>query len=990
MDNYIKVRGARQHNLKNISVDIPKNKLVVFTGLSGSGKSSLAFDTIYAEGQRRYVESLSTYARQFLGIMNKPDVDAIEGLSPAISIEQKTTSHNPRSTVGTVTEIYDYLRLLFARIGHPHCPTCGREITQQTVDQITDQTLHLIKESLTKNKIARFIVMSPIVQDRKGEFNNLLENLRAKGFTRVRIDGHFFGLEEEIYLIKTNKHTIDAVTDRISIEKSQLKEKVSEENFRSRLSQSIEQALALSEGLVIVSEIQDSGFSMPEKPKTFEDHLFSEKFSCPVDNISFPDIEPRTFSFNSPHGACPTCSGIGTLLKIDPDKIINPRLTLAEGGILPYSSTFEKDTWHSRLIALVAKSNGFSADIPLGQLSQKDLEILLWGTGSKVYKVRGTNRFGRQTKIEEQFVGIVSELERRYSQTDSDFVRSEIRKYMVEKICPDCLGARLKPEALSITIAGKSIIDITRLQITPTKEFIDSLANSQDLLSSREKEIAKLILKEISARLAFLISVGLDYLTIDRSAGSLSGGEAQRIRLASQIGSGLTGVLYVLDEPTIGLHQRDNQRLINTLRKLRDLGNSVIVVEHDREMIESSDWIFDFGPGAGKNGGMIVSQGTTKDIIADEHSVTGKYLSGKKNLFVGKDTPLRPDLIGATEGQADKEKTLRLLGANLYNLKNVDLAIPLGNLVCLTGVSGSGKSTLLVDTLYPVLKEVLEIRRFREDRTLKPLHYEKLEGVENITRALLIDQSPIGRTPRSNPATYTCVFNPIRDLYAQTGESKVRGFKPGRFSFNVKGGRCEACEGQGVNKIEMQFLSDIYVTCEICNGTRYNRETLEVEWHGKNIADVLKMTVEQAREFFANIPMIADKLDTLLSVGLDYIELGQAAPTLSGGEAQRVKLASELSKRAGTSTLYLLDEPTTGLHFADLEKLIRVFRQLVAKGNTVVVIEHNLDVIKNADWIIDLGPEGGQKGGQIIAQGTPKDMSKVKDSYTGQFLKNII
>ncbi|MAG59406.1 excinuclease ABC subunit A [Candidatus Woesebacteria bacterium] len=973
-NDVIQVKGAREHNLKDIDVEIPKNKLVVFTGISGSGKSSLAFDTIYAEGQRRYVESLSAYARQFLGIMNKPDVDTIEGLSPAISIEQKTTSHNPRSTVGTVTEIYDYLRLLYARIGHPHCPVCGREISQQSSQQITDLILQLVKDTAKKLRVARFLILAPVIRDRKGEFSSLFQNLRAKGFTRARIDGRIYDLAEELVLIKTNKHNIDVVIDRISIETSQLKGQVAEDNLRSRINDSVEQALSLSDGLVIASQVKDPGFSIPDSPVKLEDHLFSEHFSCPVDNISLPEIEPRSFSFNSPHGACPECVGLGTLMKVDPEKIINPRLTLAEGGVLPLANIFEKDTWYSRLLEAVAKELDFGIHKPLGELNNKQLKELLFGTGKEIYQVYGENRFGKRTSIFEKFPGVVSELERRYFQTESEFVRHVIGKYMVQQTCSECSGSRLKPEALSVTIDGKSIVDFTKTQISAALEFAECLGGNKTPLTPREQEIARLILRELSSRLSFLVSVGLDYLTLDRSAQTLAGGEVQRIRLASQIGSGLTGVLYVLDEPTIGLHQRDNKRLIDTLQKLRDLGNTVVVVEHDREMMESADWILDFGPGAGKHGGAIVSQGTFSSLKNDKKSLTGVYLSGKKSLFVG-----------GGKRNVQSKNILTLGSASQNNLKDVSVKFPLGKLVCITGVSGSGKSTLLVDTLHPALRAALGGMSAQ-----KEAQYKKLDGFEEISRISLIDQSPIGRTPRSNPVTYTGVFGDIRSLFAQSAESRVRGYKLGRFSFNVKGGRCEACEGQGVNKIEMQFLSDVYVTCEICGGSRYNRETLEVEWHGKNIADVLKMTVEEAREFFANIPAISDKLDTLLSVGLDYIELGQSAPTLSGGEAQRIKLSSELRKRSGSSTFYILDEPTTGLHFSDLEKLIGVFRQLVAMGNTVVVIEHNLDVIKNADWIIDLGPEGGDKGGKVIAKGTPRNVAKIKSSYTGQFLKQII
>ncbi|MBI2268373.1 MAG: excinuclease ABC subunit UvrA [Candidatus Blackburnbacteria bacterium] len=995
MQDKIVIRGAREHNLKNIDVEIPKNKLVVFTGISGSGKSSLAFDTIYAEGQRRYVESLSAYARQFLGIMNKPDVDTIEGLSPAISIEQKTTSHNPRSTVGTATEIYDYLRLLFARIGHPHCPICGKEIVQQSVETITRSVLQSIKEALATKQVAKFIVFSPVVRGKKGEFTNLFSNLLAKGYTRVRVDNRMFGLDEDLFLIKTNKHDIDVVVDRIAVEKKQIRDQVALDNLRSRLSTSIEQGLALSDGLVMLSEVLDAGFDIPDNPKNLQDHLYSERFTCPVDNLSFPEIEPRTFSFNSPHGACPTCSGIGTLLKIDPTRIFNPELTIAEGGILPMSNMFENDTWYSRIIKTVVEANGFSVQVPIKNLTIEQRKILLEGTGSQIYRVRGPNRERRMTTILEKFPGIVRELERRHSETESEYVRREIEKYMIEQVCPDCKGARLMPEALSITIANHSIVDVTRKQITDALGFIESLSGSdthsadsidslqagsgQASLTRREQEIARLILREIFSRLRFLVSVGLEYLTLDRASGTLAGGEAQRIRLASQIGSGLTGVLYVLDEPTIGLHQRDNRRLIKTLQDLRDLGNTVIVVEHDREMMESADWILDFGPGAGKAGGDVVAEGSLEVLQKNPNSVTSKYLLGKKDLWVNKNNH-----VTMLEDQA-----VTLHGVNVHNLKNLTASFPLHKFVCITGVSGSGKSTLLVDTLYPALKKAIDPPRLFSSVGSNS-SWERLEGADSIRRLALLDQSPIGRTPRSNPVTYTGVFTDIRDLFAQAPEARVRGYKQGRFSFNVKGGRCEACEGQGVNKIEMHFLSDVYVTCDICEVTRYNRETLEVEWHGKNIADVLKMTVAEAQEFFANIPSISDKLQTLSDVGLDYIELGQSAPTLSGGEAQRIKLSTELMKRSGGSTFYILDEPTTGLHFQDIEKLLGCLLRLVEMGNTVVVIEHNLDVIKNADWVVDLGPEGGEKGGEIIAQGTPKDIAKVKSSYTGQFLAKIL
>lgn len=977
MDKLI-IKGAREHNLKNIDVEIPKNKLIVFTGISGSGKSSLAFDTIYAEGQRRYVESLSSYARQFLGIMNKPDVDTIEGLSPAISIEQKTTSHNPRSTVGTTTEIYDYLRLLFARIAHPHCPICGREIASQSAETITNNTLQSIKEITLKRGVARFLILSPIVRGKKGEFINLFSSLLTKGYTRTRADGKFYGLDEDLILIKTNKHDIDVVIDRISTDKKQIKNTTSFTTLRSRLSSSIEQGLALSDGLIILSEILDPGFEIPQRPKEFKDHLYSERFSCPVDNTNLPEIQPRTFSFNSPHGACTTCSGIGTLLKIDPEKIINPDLTIAEGGILPMSNMFENDTWYSRIIKTVAEKNGFNIQTPIKNVSEENKKILLYGTEKEIHQVHGANREGKTTSIYEEFPGVIKELERRHSETDSEWVRGEIEKYMIEQVCPDCQGARLKPEALSITIANHSIVDITRMQITDSLKFIESLHNPNTTLSKREQEIANLILKELTLRLRFLVSVGLEYLTLDRASGTLAGGEAQRIRLASQIGSGLTGVLYVLDEPTIGLHQQDNKRLIETLQDLRDLGNTVIVVEHDREMIQKADWILDFGPGAGKNGGTITTQGTLEKIIKDPHSTTAKYLSGKKDLWVNKKRGQLP---------SNTNQKITLHNASVHNLKNLTVNFPLHKFICITGVSGSGKSTLLVDTLYPSLKKALEQFWTRTNPTTEQ---QKLEGAENIKRLALLDQSPIGRTPRSNPATYTSIFTDIRELFAQSPDARVRGYKAGRFSFNVKDGRCEACKGQGVNKIEMHFLSDIYVTCDICQGTRYSRETLQVQWHEKNIADILDMTVAEAQEFFANIPHITEKLKTLTDVGLDYIQLGQPAPTLSGGEAQRIKLSAELMKRSDSATFYILDEPTTGLHFQDIEKLLNCLFRLVEMGNTVVVIEHNLDVIKNADWIIDLGPKGGERGGEVIAQGTPKAISKVKSSYTGQFLTQIL
>lgn len=984
MDKLI-IRGARQHNLKNIDLELPKNKLIVFTGLSGSGKSSLAFDTIYAEGQRRYVESLSSYARQFLGVMDKPDVDAIEGLSPSISIDQKSASHNPRSTVGTVTEIYDYLRLLFARIGHPHCPVCGREISKQSPQQIVGQILALAASHLSNSheKFYRFLILSPIVRDRKGEFNGLFENLRAKGYREVRVDNHFFGLDEDLVLIKTNKHSIDAVMDKLSLDRPTLKAieryKTDEKaaaifsSLRSRITDAVEQALALSEGSVVIGEIGDTGFAIPEKPKKVRDHVYSEKFSCPVDNISLPEIEPRSFSFNSPHGACPTCSGIGSILTVDPDLVIRPELSITEGGILPFARMFLHDTWFSRVISTVAQKYGIDPRAPLKNLTEKQRDILFNGTGSELHHVIGENRFGDRTSIEEPYQGVLKELKRRYVESESDFVRAEIEKYMREEVCSACGGKRLKKEALTVTIDTFTIADVTALSITDCLEWIDHLLEKQ--ISETEKTIALPIVKEIKARLSFLHAVGLDYLTLARGAVSLSGGEAQRIRLASQIGSGLSGVLYVLDEPSIGLHQKDNSALIATLKMLRDLGNTVIVVEHDRETMEEADHIVDFGPGAGEHGGAVVAQGSLEHIISTKSSITGQFLSGRRRIF-------RPQQAALP---VEREQNLTVIGASQNNLKTIDVSFPVGKFICVTGVSGSGKSTLIVDTLYRAL--FAHFNPFAKD---KPGTHTEIKGLEFIDKVILIDQSPIGRTPRSNPATYTGLFSIIRDIFAMTSESRQRGYKTGRFSFNVKGGRCEACEGEGQKKIEMQFLSDIYVTCEVCKGKRYNDETLEVLYHGKNIAQVLDMTVDEACIFFAHYPHLAEKLQTIIDVGLGYIHLGQPAPTLSGGEAQRVKLATELSRRATGKTVYILDEPTTGLHFADLEKLLFVLHRLTERGNTIIVIEHNLDMIKNADWIIDLGPDGGDRGGLVIAQGTPQTIALTRNSYTGQYLKNIL
>lgn len=966
--DFIKVRGARQHNLKNIDIDIPKNQMVVFTGVSGSGKSSLAFDTIYAEGQRRYVESLSTYARQFLGIMGKPDVDLIEGLSPAISIDQKTVSHNPRSTVGTVTEVYDYMRLLWARAGHPHCPICGREISSQSVDQIVEAVTNLINQTAKADNQARFMIFSPVIKDRRGEFNSLFENLKSKGHKKVRIDGIIHDLDEDFVLIKTNKHSIEAVIDKLSASVKDLKDEVFAKNLRARLTDSIEQALKLSDGQAVVAKILDSGFEMPEYPKKFEDHLFSEKFACPVDNINLPEIEPRMFSFNSPHGACPKCTGIGRVLKVNPDFILAPELSVLEGGIIPYASVFEHDTWLARTILTVLQENGIDPNIAIKRYAPEQKKILLEGTGSRTYRVEGKNRFGNNTSIKETWPGIAVEMEKRYSATDSDYIKMGIEKYMAEVPCSECNGARLKKEALGVTIDGKSISEVSALPVTKAIEWVEGL-EANKVLSRREKEIVKLVLKEITGRLGFLVDVGLNYLTIARAANTLSGGEAQRIRLASQIGSGLTGVLYVLDEPTIGLHPRDNELLISTLKKMRDLGNTVVVVEHDKDVMRAADYIFDFGPGAGKHGGVLVAQGTPTEIEKDENSLTGKYLSGKRDIRF----PISKNV--------DSFGRISLFGAHQFNLKDVDVSFPLGKFVSVTGVSGSGKSTLIVETLYHALAKA--VNKYHRDPSG---NYTRIEGGEQIDKVALIDQSPIGRTPRSNPATYTKLFDLIRDVFALTREAKTLGFKKGRFSFNVKGGRCEVCEGQGKIKIEMQFMPDIWVECEVCHGARYNNQTLEVTYKGKNIAEVLSMTVEEALEFFHVYKHITVKLETLKAVGLNYMELGQAATTLSGGEAQRVKLATELSRKATGKTVYILDEPTTGLHFADLEKLVGVLKILVERGNTVIVIEHNLDVIKNSDWIIEMGPEGGDNGGKIVATGTPKEIAEA-GTHTSKFLK---
>lgn len=970
MDKIV-IKGAREHNLKNIDLEIPKNKLVVFTGISGSGKSSLAFDTIYAEGQRRYVESLSSYARQFLGIMKKPDVDLIEGLSPAISIDQKGASHNPRSTVGTVTEIYDYLRLLFARIGHPHCPNCNREISHLSKEQIIDSTFELFRNLGEKN--LKMLILAPVVKDRKGEYSQLFSDLRKRGYKKARIDGQIFSLSQEFILIKTNKHTIDVVVDSVVFNKK---------TERERIANSVEQALKLGNGELIVVNVLDKGFEMPENPKKTEDALFSEKFACPICNISVAEIEPRIFSFNTPHGACPTCDGLGTILTVDKDLVYNNNLSIAEGGILPFSDHLNDDTWYGRIFRTFCQENGISIKERLANVSDEKKDLILFGTGNREYEVEGKNRFGKHTTIYESFKGILWELKEKYQSSESMHIKSHIERFMRYVICNDCKGTRLKKDSLSVTIKGKSIAAICDLSISQTFEFISFLKND---LSLREQEIGKLVIKEIQNRIAFLIDVGLEYLTLSRGASSLAGGETQRIRLASQIGSGLTGVLYVLDEPSIGLHQRDNKKLIETLKKLRDLGNTVIVVEHDQETMEESDYIVDFGPSAGEKGGEILAKGNLEEIKNNSKSLTGKYLSGVKKIkTISSLHSLQGVSLSASQGSILLGQELQILGANEHNLKNINVTLPLGKLIVVTGVSGSGKSTLVNDILYHAL--MYKLNPFHRE---KPGSFKTLLGDENIKNVFLIDQSPIGRTPRSNSATYTGSFSYIRELFEKTKDAKMKGYKSGRFSFNVKGGRCEACQGEGQIKIEMQFLPDVYITCEGCSGMQYNREVLDVMFNGKNIADVLRMSVEEALKFFFFVPGLEHKLQTLYDVGLGYIKLGQPAPTLSGGEAQRVKLATELSKK-GSNALYLLDEPTTGLHFADLEKLLNVLRKLVDKGNTVIVIEHNLDVIKNADYIIDLGPDGGEKGGEIVATGTPYQIAQNRRSYTGQFLKDIL
>ncbi|MBI4122993.1 MAG: excinuclease ABC subunit UvrA [Parcubacteria group bacterium] len=934
----IQIRGARVHNLKNVDVDIPKRKLVVITGLSGSGKSSLAFDTLYAEGQRRYVESLSAYARQFLGVMDKPDVDRIDGISPAIAIDQRKSSHNPRSTVGTITEIYDYLRLLFARIGVPHCPRCGKRVLRQSPSQIAE---HLSRLQPGKE----IMILGPIVRDRKGEHRGVLEEIQRGGFVRVRIDGIVWRIEEalEKKLDRKKKHAIDVVVDRLVIDK---------DLDRSRLADSVETALRLGKGVVVVAQPARLATRSVAGGQGMADMVFSERFACESCGINLPEIEPRMFSFNSPYGACPSCQGLGEKLEVDPSLVIpNPRLSVAEGAIFPWAHASHKigrQGFFWWKLEELAKQEKFSLTAPVKDLPKKVIDLVFQG--------------------DDEFEGVIPWLQRRYHETDSDYAREEIEQYMVERVCETCKGKRLKPEVLSVHVAGKSIDDVVQFSIEKASAF-SSVLSSQ--LSSQEKSIALPIVKEIKNRLQFLVDVGLEYLTLSRKAGTLSGGEEQRIRLATQIGSKLTGVLYILDEPSIGLHARDQARLITTLKQLRDIGNSVLVVEHDSQTIKAADWVIDVGPGAGKHGGKIIFAGTSSQLLRAK-TLTGEYLVGKKRVY-----------ILSADFKNKKPQFLVIKGAKEHNLKNVDVRIPLERFVCVTGVSGSGKSTLVNDILAKSLLK--KFYRAKED----PGAHDKIEGTKLLNKVVLIDQSPIGRTPRSNPATYTGAFNTIRDLFAKTKESKIRGYEAGRFSFNVKGGRCESCEGQGLKKIEMYFLPDVYVECEECQGKRYNREVLEIEYKGKNISDALRLTVEEALEFFKNIPVLTQKLKTLNDVGLGYIEVGQPAPSLSGGEAQRVKLATELAKRATGRTLYILDEPTTGLHFDDVKKLLHVLKELVAKGNTVVVIEHNLDVILSSDWVIDLGPDGGDRGGRIVAEGTPQDIMKSKKSYTGQWLKKF-
>lgn len=953
--NEILVKGAREHNLKNIDVAIPRDKLVVITGLSGSGKSSLAFDTIYAEGQRRYVESLSTYARQFLGRMEKPDVDYIEGLSPAISIDQKGVSHNPRSIVGTVTEIYDYLRLLFARVGKPHCPQCGRPIQNQTVQRIVDAVLELPAAT-------RFMVLAPIIRHKKGEHLSIFDNLRKGGYVRARVNGAVRDLADDIKLNKQKWHDIEAVVDRLAI-------RADDHDLRTRLTDSVESALKLSAGVVLITTVPSEG--------TGEDHIFSELASCPEHGaIGLAEIEPRTFSFNSPHGACSECTGIGSRLVVDPELVVTDQdLTIREGAVVPWARAGTMTPWYASILAAIATKYGFSIDTPIKDLAHEHLEVIMHGAAEDTVDVRHVAKNGRVFRFPQQFEGIIASLERRHRDTESDYVRSELERYMTALPCVKCNGQRLRHEALSILIGDLHIMQVTGMSITRASEWSHNLMGTNDsapVLNEREQTIAHQIVKEIDSRLQFLIDVGLDYLTLDRSAGSLSGGESQRIRLATQIGSGLMGVLYVCDEPSIGLHPEDDARLIGTLQQLRDVGNTVIVVEHDEAIMRSADWILDLGPGAGEHGGHLVAAGPIDVIKGEETSITGAYLSGRRTIPV------------PGERREGSGKAIKIKGARENNLKNMTVEVPLGRLVCVTGVSGSGKSTLINEVLY---KRLAQLFYRAKDR---PGAFDEIQGLEHIDKVVDIDQSPIGRTPRSNPATYTGAFTPIRELFATVPEARARGYTPGRFSFNVKGGRCESCAGEGYVRIEMQFLPDVTVPCEVCEGRRYNREALEILFKGKTIAEVLNMTVAEASDFFAVIPKVNNKLSTMRDVGLGYIRLGQPATTLSGGEAQRVKLATELSKRSTGRTLYILDEPTTGLSFEDAHALLRVLHRLVDTGNTVVLIEHHLDLIKNSDWLIDLGPGAGDKGGEIVAVGTPEDIAANKMSVTGKWLAPLL
>ncbi len=951
--NSIRVVGARVHNLKNITVEIPRDKFVVITGLSGSGKSSLAFDTIFAEGQRRYVESLSAYARQFIGQMDKPDVDYIEGLSPAVSIDQKSTSHNPRSTVGTVTEIYDYMRLLFARVGIPHCPICGREVVKQSAQEIVDAV-----EKLEDG--TRLLVLAPLVRGRKGTYQAVFEEIRKAGFARARVDGQVYSLDDEITLDRYKQHTIEAVVDRLVI--SHPNDREEKKAARTRLTDSVETALKFGEGYITL-HLVDKG----------EDASFSEHLSCPEHGISIGEIEPRTFSFNTPHGACPDCQGLGSKLEIDPERILpDPDRSLNEGAIasLEWSGPKEEGGYYWQSLEAAARAYKIDLNKPVRELTKEQMDVVLYGTGERQVQMTYHNSNGNEFKFSRAFEGVITNLERRYRETNSEYIREKISEFMSDRPCPTCNGQRLRPEAIAVTVDDTNIIQATSWPVNKTLDWAQKLSSSKSPLNTRQKAISERIMKEITERLGFLVNVGLDYLTLNRSAATLSGGEAQRIRLATQVGSRLVGVLYVLDEPSIGLHPRDNSRLLTTLKGLRDLGNTVLVVEHDDETIREADWIVDLGPAAGEHGGRVIAEGTPKDILANPKSLTGAYLSGRKKVEIPK------------ERREGNGKTLKIVGARANNLKNIDVSIPLGKLVCITGVSGSGKSTLMTDILHNALAAKLMGARSI------PGEHERIEGIDHLDKIINIDQSPIGRTPRSNPGTYTGLFDEMRNLFAELPESKVRGYKPGRFSFNVHGGRCEACQGQGELRIEMQFLPDVYVPCDVCHGTRFNRETLQVKFRDQySIADVLDMTVDHALTEFKNYPRMLSKLKLLQEVGLGYVKVGQPATTLSGGEAQRVKLAKELSRRATGRTLYVLDEPSVGLHAADVHKLIEVLQRLVDTGNSVLIIEHNLDIIKVADWIVDLGPEGGDRGGELIAEGTPEQVVKNKKSYTGQFLK---